>query len=91
MFDSLTKINDGIQGLLDPINPLNNNINDMDKKMILALIQSGHTIEEVEHLLAVSDSQLREFTGQLRALDELNNLMKEETKPKPATRRKKAA
>ena len=54
-------IYDGINEIVEPLNPLVTNMNDKNKEIASGLIASGFTIKEIEDFVDVSTKQLSDF------------------------------
>ena len=78
------KVVDGVQEIVDPINPMVSNLdNHKSKEIARGLLLSGFTVEEIQQFVDVSRSQLDPF---LELEDEVNKRMaeaKEKMKPTP--------
>jgi len=59
--DGVTKINDGIQSLLDPVNPFITDLDDKNKAIASHLLAEGISKEEIQNFVDVSRPQLDAF------------------------------
>ena len=87
MLNGFKKIVDGIQEVVDPLNPMVSNLDSHKNKEIASgLLASGFSIEEITQFVDVSRSQLDPF---LKIEFEVNKRM-EEAKAKMKTAPRKA-
>ncbi len=61
MLDGFKKIVDGLQEVIDPINPLVTNLTEKNKEIASGLLASGFTIKEIIDFVDVSRPQLDPF------------------------------
>ena len=59
--DSVKKINDGIQSILDPVNPFITDLTEDNKKIAQHLLEQGITVEAIQKFVDVSRTQLDPF------------------------------
>ncbi len=83
------KIADGVQEVIDPLNPMVSNLdNHRNKEIAAGLLASGFTIEDIQQFVDVSRSQLDPF---LKLESEVNKRMAEaKAKMKPGPKAKVA-
>ena len=77
--DSVKKINDGIQSILDPVNPFITDLTEDNKKIAQHLLEQGITVEAIQKFVDVSRTQLDPF---LALESEVMKRVAEATKPK---------
>jgi len=77
--DSVKKINDGIQSILDPVNPFITDLTEDNKKIAKHLLEEGISVEAIQKFVDVSRTQLDPF---LALESEVMKRVAEATKPK---------
>ncbi len=78
--DALTEFNDGVQRMLDPINPLVTNLTDKNKAIAELLFNAGVTAEEIGDFVDVSKAQLNPYMEELALKAKIKAELLEEMK-----------
>ena len=88
MFDSIKKINDGIQEMLDPVNPFTSDINKYrTKEGLKLLVKAGFSKDDIKQLIDVSRAQADPFIDEEIMREEIRKEIVEEKR----TRTKRSA
>lgn len=61
MLSGFKKVVDGLNEIVEPLNPLVTDMTEKNKEIASGLLSSGFTVEEVENFVDVSRSQLDDF------------------------------
>lgn len=86
MLDGFRKIVDGVQEVLDPINPMTSNMDKhRNKEIAIGLLQSGFSVEDIQQFVDVSRVQLDDFL-EIEAKVMVRMAETKETKTKEATK-----
>jgi len=56
--DGVKKINDGIQSILDPVNPFITDLTDINKEIARHLLEQDITVQQIQDFVDVSRTQL---------------------------------